>query len=110
MTSTPCIKKVLTKLVKADGISRLAKESHIKIKDWSWDLLQLIGQADVFLTKVRETKYEDFLQPGFKVEMENRSRDADNRREKFPSNKLFTKDLDKEVLEHSKDNLKVRFR
>ena len=32
-------KKILTKLVKADGISRLDKESHIKIKDWLWDLL-----------------------------------------------------------------------
>ena len=103
-------KKILTKLVKADGISRLDKESHIKIKDWSWVLLQLIGQTDVFLTKVRETKYEEFMQPGFKVEMKNRSRDADNRREKFASNKLFTKDLDKEVSEHSKDNRKVRFR
>ena len=101
-------KKVLTLLVKADGVARLAKESHIKTKEWSWDLLQLIGQADVFLTKTRETKYEDFLQPGFRAEMKNRSRDADKRREKFSNNKLFSKDLDREVLEHSKDNRKVR--
>lgn len=102
-------KRVLTSLVKSDGIARLAKETHIKSKEWAWDMLQLNGQADVFLTRTRESKYEDFLQPGFKAEMKNRSKDPEKRREKFSSNKLFSKDLDKEVKEHSKDNRKVNF-
>ena len=53
-------------------------------------------------------KYEDFLQPGFKVEMKNRSKDPDKRREKFSSNQLFSGRLDKDVAEHSKDNNKVK--
>jgi hypothetical protein len=74
-----------------------------------WDVLTFAGQVDVQLTKTRETKYEDFLQPGFKVEMKNRSKDPEKRREKFSSNQLFSGQLDKEVNEHSKDNKKVVF-
>ena len=100
-------KKVLTMFVKSDGKALLGKETYMRTRDWVWDILQLAGQADVQLTKTRETKYEDFLQPGFKVEMKNRSKDPVKRREKFSSNQLFSGRLDKDVAEHSKDNKKV---
>ena len=102
-------KKALTLFVKSDSVALLGKETFLKVRDWVWDVLTLAGQADVQLTKTRETKYEDFLQPGFKVEMKNRSKDPEKRREKFSSNQLFSGQLDKEVNEHSKDNKKVVF-
>ena len=102
-------KRALTMFVKSDGLALLGKETYIKTRDWVWDILQLAGQADVHLTKTRETKYEDFLQPGFRVEMKNRSKDPDKRREKFSSNQLFSGRLDKDVAEHSKDNKKVNY-
>ena len=83
--------------MKCDGVARLAQETHTKANDWVWDLLQLAGQADLFLTKIRKSKYEDFLQPGFKAQMKNRFQDCEKRREKFFSNQFFSRDLDKEV-------------
>ena len=69
-----------------------------------FDSLQYAGQLDVAITKCRESKYEDFLQPSFKSELSARKDDKKNR---LKSNALFSDNIDRRVSDHSKTNKKV---
>ena len=69
-----------------------------------FDSLQYAGQLDVAITKCRESKYEDFLQPSFKSELSSRRDDKKNR---LKSNALFSNNIDRRVSDHSKTNKKV---
>jgi len=100
-------KRTLNLLLKSNAVAVLGQELYDQSMTWVWDSLQLLGQTDVCLTKARESKYETFLQPGFRQEMQNNAKDPERRREKYSSNQLFSGNLDKEVAEHSKDNKKL---
>ena len=87
-----CVKlyrKALNKLEEADKVAREGQLLQKLSSELVWDQLQLTGQADVFLSEARESRYEEFLMPVFKDEVKSRSKNPETRKEKYESNSLF---------------------
>ena len=58
--------KNMVNLKAKDGeIARLGKALHSRMGETLWDTLTLVGQADLAITDVRETKLAECPTPGF---------------------------------------------
>ena len=99
----------MNKLEEADKVAREGQHLQKLSSELVWDQLQLTGQADVFLSEARESRYEEFLMPVFKDEVKSRSRNPETRKEKYESNSLFDSKakLDKTVKDLAKTDTKV---
>ena len=103
-------RRALNKLEEADRVAREGQLLQKLSSELVWDQLQLTGQADVFLSEARESRYEEFLMPVFKDEVKSRSKNPETRKEKYESNSLFDSKakLDRTVKDLAKTDNKVR--
>ena len=59
--------------VKDDEVARLGKALHNRMVEMLWDSLTLMGQADIAITDVRESKLVECLTPNFASTVKNAS-------------------------------------